>query len=84
MGAERASQGLNYLNIGGGAVDFVLGVKISSSRTEPVGERATPTTTTTTSTTEEKIKENKGIEQTLENSREFREVWFVWRLQRVA
>ncbi len=36
MGAERASQGLNYLNNGGGAVDFVLGVKISSSRTEPV------------------------------------------------
>jgi hypothetical protein len=35
MGTERASQGLNYLN----DVDFVLGVKISSSRTEPVGEQ---------------------------------------------
>lgn len=38
MGAERASQGLNYLN-NGGVVGFVLGVKISSSRTEPVGEQ---------------------------------------------
>lgn len=41
MGAERASQGLNYLNNGRGAVDFVLGVKISGSRTEPVGESNT-------------------------------------------
>jgi hypothetical protein len=41
MGAERASQGLNYLKNGGGVVDFVLGVKISGSRTEPVEESNT-------------------------------------------